>query len=227
MYQPLGSLGDCAVIPISYVEPLRANTGCLGSTKRAFDILVALVLLAILSPVMLLIAFAIRLDSRGVILFRQRRIGYGNIPFETLKFRTMRSDADGGGVLRQATRHDPRVTRVGMLLRRFSVDELPQLINVLRGDMSLVGPRPHAPGTRAGGKPFELVTPRYFARHLVRPGLTGLAQVRGLRGETETEDKLIRRVEADIEYIEHWSLWLDVKILARTVVAVFSTQNAY
>jgi lipopolysaccharide/colanic/teichoic acid biosynthesis glycosyltransferase len=111
------------------------------------------------------------------------------------------------------------VTPVGAFLRRLSLDEFPQLFNVLRGDMSLVGPRPHAPGTCAGGKPFELVTSFYPIRHRVRPGITGLAQVRGLRGQTETEEKLIRRVDADLEYIANWSLWLDFAVLARTVVS--------
>jgi lipopolysaccharide/colanic/teichoic acid biosynthesis glycosyltransferase len=108
-----------------------------------------------------------------------------------------------------------------------SIDEWPQLLNVLLGEMSLVGPRPHAPGTCAGATPFELVTPQYSARHRVRPGMTGLAQVRGLRGETETERKLLQRIAADLEYIEHWSVWLDVKILTRTGVSLFTTRNAY
>jgi polysaccharide biosynthesis protein PslA len=124
-------------------------------------------------------------------------------------------------------RHDKRVTRVGAFLRRHSLDELPQLVNVLRGDMSLVGPRPHAPGTRAGGTAFEMVTPHYAARHCVRPGITGLAQVRGWRGATETEQMLLRRVESDLEYIDTWSLWLDIGILARTVVSLFAARNAY
>ena len=127
----------------------------------------------------------------------------------------------------QATRHDRRVTRTGAFLRRYSLDEFPQLYNVLRGEMSLVGPRPHAPGTRAGGIPFEMVTPHYQARHRVLPGITGLAQIRGWRGETDTQEKLLRRVESDLEYIENWSLWLDVLILVRTVASVFNGRNAY
>ena len=176
---------------------------------------------------MLLIALAIRLESRGPALFRQRRIGFANVGFEMWKFRTMRHHASEPGRLTQATRHDKRVTRVGAFLRRTSLDELPQLFNVLRGDMSLIGPRPHAPGTCAGGKPFEMVTPHYAARHRVRPGLTGLAQVRGWRGETETEEKLLHRVESDLEYIDNWSLRLDVVILARTVAPVLARCNAY
>ena len=192
-----------------------------------FDIVFALLGLVVLSIPMLLIALAIRLESPGPALFRQRRIGFANVGFEMWKFRTMHRHASEPGRLTQATRHDKRVTRVGAILRRTSLDELPQLFNVLRGDMSLVGPRPHAPGTCAGGKPFEMVTPHYAARHRVRPGLTGLAQVRGWRGETETEAKLLRRVESDLEYIDNWSLWLDVVILARTVAPVLARCNAY
>jgi lipopolysaccharide/colanic/teichoic acid biosynthesis glycosyltransferase len=220
-------------IPISYRSlPYQHRGGCNGQTKRVIDTIGAALLIAILAIPMLLIAAAIRLDSPGPILFRQRRTGIGNVPFETLKFRTMQHRAGlhrAGrlGALRQTCRHDPRVTRVGAALRRTSLDELPQLFNVLRGEMSLVGPRPHAPGTCAGGKPFELVTPRYPARHEVRPGMTGLAQVRGLRGETESEEKLLQRVEADLEYIENWSLWLDLTILMRTAKTVFGTPNAY
>jgi lipopolysaccharide/colanic/teichoic acid biosynthesis glycosyltransferase len=190
------------------------------------DVALGAMLLAIFAPVMLVAAVLIRLSSPGPILFPQCRIGLGNAPFTMLKFRTMRHHAPHRGLLRQTIPHDPRVTWVGALLRRTSVDELPQLLNVLRGDMSLVGPRPHAPGTCAGGTLFELVTPYYAARHLVRPGLTGLAQVRGLRGPTETEDKLLARLAADLEYIANWSLWLDIRILCSTVVALFNARNA-
>ena len=207
--------------------PCLHRPGCNGLAKRLIDVLGAVLLIVILAVPMLAIALAVRLDSPGPILFRQKRIGYASRAFETLKFRTMWHCAAANGTLRQTCRHDTRVTRVGHFLRHTSMDELPQLFNVLRGDMSLVGPRPHAPGTRAGGKPFELVTPHYHLRHRVRPGMTGLAQVRGLRGETETEDLLLRRVESDLEYIESWSLWLDLMILLRTAKAVLGTQNAY
>jgi exopolysaccharide biosynthesis polyprenyl glycosylphosphotransferase len=220
--------GNLDLNPISYAEPLfAAAADCNGIAKRCIDIVLGLLALAVWAVPMLAIALLIRLDSPGPILFRQRRTGYRNLPFETLKFRTMHHHPPERGRLHQTTRHDPRVTRVGAFLRRLSLDELPQLFNVLRGDMSLVGPRPHAPGSCAGGTPFELVTPYYPVRHRVRPGITGLAQVRGLRGETETEDKLIRRVEADLEYIANWSLWLDFGLLARTVVSVVTDRNAY
>ena len=129
--------------------------------------------------------------------------------------------------LRQATRNDPRVTRVGALLRRLSLDEMPQLLNVLRGEMSIVGPRPHAPGTCAGGRLFEDVALRYDARHRVKPGMTGLAQVRGWRGETDTEDKLLNRLACDLEYIDTWSFRADLEIIWRTLFAVFRMRNAY
>lgn len=236
MYQPAGSpLGEADLLlptdltfPISYAgPPYWPIRGWRGAVKRAIDILFAILGLIVFAVPMLLAALLIRLESPGPVLFRQHRIGFANLGFEMWKFRTMREHPAAGGRLMQATRHDRRVTRFGAILRRTSFDEVPQLFNVLRGDMSLVGPRPHAPGTCAGGKPFELVTPHYPARHRMLPGLTGLAQVRGLRGATDTEAKLLRRVEADLEYIETWSLQLDLMILARTVVSVFAMRNAY
>lgn len=162
----------------------------------------------------------------GPALFRQRRIGHNGQPFDCWKFRTMYVHEQPDGELCQATANDARVTPIGAWLRRFSIDELPQFYNVLRGEMSLVGPRPHAPGTCAAGRPFEQVVPGYMRRHCVKPGLTGLAQVRGWRGETDTEDKLIRRIESDFEYIATWSLRLDLVVLLRTIPAFFAT-NAY
>jgi polysaccharide biosynthesis protein PslA len=222
---PISSIG---IAPLSCAESARSPIyGWHARTKRLIDIVIALVGLALFALPMLLAALLITLESPGPVLFRQRRIGLGNQSFEMLKFRTMYHATSSQVRLRQTCRHDPRVTRIGALLRRTSGDELPQLLNVLRGDMSIVGPRPHAPGTCAGGTPFELVTPYYRARHRVRPGLTGLAQVRGWRGETDTKEKLLHRLEADLEYIEHWSLWRDLTILARTVVSVLGMRNAY
>jgi exopolysaccharide biosynthesis polyprenyl glycosylphosphotransferase len=210
---------------------VRRATPCLlgrvSAVKRLEDMILAVLLLVLLAAPMLMIMLLIRLESPGPALFRQRRIGLDGIGFVMWKFRTMRCQARPDATLRQAQRDDPRVTRIGAWLRRLSFDELPQLVNVLRGEMSLVGPRPHAPGTCAGGRLFEQVAPRYAARHHVRPGMTGLAQVRGWRGETETEDKLQRRVESDLEYIETWSLWLDLVILARTAVVLMRPRNAY
>jgi len=220
--------GGAALPPMSFAGPPAPRFLGLASTvKRLEDMILATLLLALLAAPLLLIGLLIRLESRGPALFRQRRIGLDGTSFVMWKFRTMRCHPQPGGALRQARRGDPRVTRVGAWLRRLSFDELPQLANVLRGEMSLVGPRPHAPGTCAGGKPFEQISPRYAARHRVRPGITGLAQVRGWRGETETEDKLLRRVDSDLEYIETWSLWLDLAILARTAAVVLRMRNAY
>ncbi len=205
----------------------RPISGWNSVFKRGEDLLVGGLALVLCALPMLAIALAIRLDSPGPVLFRQKRTGFNNADFEMLKFRTMHHGAAEYTIRNQATRNDPRVTRVGAILRRTSLDELPQIINVLRGQMSAVGPRPHAPGTRAGSRPFEQVVDRYAARHRVKPGLTGLAQVRGLRGETGTEEKLVRRVESDLEYIETWSVWLDLVVLLRTLIIVLRMKNAY
>jgi lipopolysaccharide/colanic/teichoic acid biosynthesis glycosyltransferase len=191
------------------------------------DVAIAMLALTVLALPLLAVALLIRLDSPGPSLFRQRRIGRNGRAFVLLKFRTMRHRATDTAGIRQATRDDPRVTRIGGWLRRSSLDELPQLLNVLAGDMSLVGPRPHAPGTRAGHRLFEDVTQRYAARHLVRPGMTGLAQIRGWRGETDTEEKLLHRLECDLEYITTWSLSLDFAILWRTAFSLLRMRNAY
>lgn len=195
--------------------------------KRLMDMVLAAIALTFAAPFILIIALAIRLDSRGPVLFRQRRIGLHGAEFELLKFRTMQHQPAPAPLLLQTTPNDPRVTRIGAWLRRTSLDELPQLLNVLRGEMSLVGPRPHAPGTLAGGTPFELVTERYTTRHRVRPGMTGLAQIRGWRGPTPTREMLLRRLESDLEYIETCSLQLDLKILLLTAGAVLRMRNAY
>jgi exopolysaccharide biosynthesis polyprenyl glycosylphosphotransferase len=201
--------------------------GWTGLAKRAVDLLLGGVLLAAFALPMALLTVAIRLDSPGPVLFRQRRVGFQGRVFEMLKFRTMHHEPAQAPGCVQAVRDDPRVTRLGAFLRRTSLDELPQLFNVLRGEMSLVGPRPHAPGTSADGRVFEEVVPFYAGRHRVKPGITGLAQVRGLRGETRTEADVLARVEADYEYIARWSLGLDLLILLRTALAVLSMRNAY
>jgi lipopolysaccharide/colanic/teichoic acid biosynthesis glycosyltransferase len=194
--------------------------------KRIEDVALALLFLALAGLPMLLIGAVIRLTSPGPALFTQQRIGHHGVRFRMLKFRTMRHSGDSEAC-RQATRDDPRVTRIGALLRRSSFDELPQLLNVLAGTMSIVGPRPHAPGTCAAGRPFETITHRYAARHCVRPGMTGLAQVRGWRGETDTEEKLLHRVDSDLEYIATWSVAGDLAIVCRTIVTVLHMRNAW
>lgn len=195
--------------------------------KRLQDMILAPLLLLLLAPVMAVIAIAIRLDSPGPILFSQRRYGMGNKTFDVHKFRTMYVDATDHDCERQTSRGDPRVTRVGAILRRFSLDELPQLFNVLRGDMSIVGPRPHAVSTKAEGQLFEEAVATYMARHHVKPGITGWAQVNGWRGETDSLIKITKRVEHDLYYIGNWSLMLDLSILLRTAAAVFKGDNAY
>lgn len=219
---------------VSYATPLYRRraavpplAGWQSRAKRIIDVAVALLTLAVHLPLLIPVAIAIKLDSPGPVMFCQRRIGLHGRTFELLKFRTMYHRPPERGGLRQTCPHDPRVTRIGALLRRTSFDELPQLWNVVRGDMSLVGPRPHAPGTCAAGLPFEAVDDRYELRHCIRPGMTGLAQVRGWRGQTDTEEKLRRRVDCDLEYIAHWSLWLDCAILTRTLLTIALMRNAY
>jgi polysaccharide biosynthesis protein PslA len=194
--------------------------------KRCFDVAVASVLLVLLAPGLVLIAIAIRVTSSGPILFRQSRYGFESRPFEILKFRTMYLDASDPSGVTQTRNGDPRVTRVGRLLRRSSLDELPQLWNVLRGDMSLVGPRPHVPGMLAGGKLYEELVPYYFERHRMRTGITGLAQVNGLRGSTIDPVVATARVDQDLEYIQHWSFALDIRILWQTFRREFLTGSA-
>jgi lipopolysaccharide/colanic/teichoic acid biosynthesis glycosyltransferase len=194
--------------------------------KRLFDIGVAAVALLCLLPVWIGTAIAIRLDSSGPVLFKQVRIGRGNQMFRMFKFRSMYVQGLDGAGHRSTSRDDNRVTSVGRFIRRTSLDELPQLINVLKGDMSIVGPRPHALGSRAADKLFWEVDRRYWDRHAAKPGLTGLAQVRGFRGATLVEDDLKNRLQADLEYLENWSIWRDLKIIFLTVRVILH-RNAF
>jgi Undecaprenyl-phosphate glucose phosphotransferase len=191
--------------------------------KRVFDIVVASALLIAAAPVLALIALAIKLDSPGPVLFRQRRNGFNQREFRVFKFRTM-TTLDDGDVVRQAQVNDSRVTRMGRFLRRTNLDEVPQLLNVIAGDMSLVGPRPHAV---AHNNEYEERIRLYARRHNVKPGITGWAQVNGLRGETSTIDKMARRVEHDLYYIDHWSVPFDLKIILMTLFSPRSYRNAY
>ncbi|RMX03537.1 undecaprenyl-phosphate glucose phosphotransferase [Corticibacter populi] len=195
--------------------------------KRIEDLLIAGILTLLLAPLMLLIAIWIKLDSRGPVLFRQKRYGYNNHLIEVFKFRTMFVDQTDADADQQTTRDDPRVTRAGHFLRKSSLDELPQLFNVLQGTMSMVGPRPHAKATKAAGVLFEEAVQEYSARHRVKPGITGWAQIHGFRGETDTIEKIQHRVTYDLEYIETWSIWLDLSILCRTIPAVLFQKEAY
>ena len=217
------STDDRAGIPLLKVwqDPIP---GWHRFAKLGVDYVLALSLLLLLAPVLLIIAVAIRLDSPGPILFRQERVGYNNRVFEILKFRTMYHHQWRRGPVVQACRNDPRVTRAGWFLRRTSLDELPQLLNVLNGTMSLVGPRPHA---LSHNTDFSRAVNGYFVRHKVRPGITGWAQVNGLRGEIDTSEKLQARVAHDTHYAENWSLLLDLRILITTVFLVLFQRGAY
>jgi putative colanic acid biosysnthesis UDP-glucose lipid carrier transferase len=207
----------------------RPMSGWDSVIKSLEDYVLASILVVVFAPLLLAIAAAIKLDSRGPVLFRQKRLGFNNQVIDVYKFRSMHAEAghaEAGGAARtrQATQNDPRVTRVGGVLRRWSLDELPQLFNVLNGTMSLVGPRPHA---LDHNEDFARQIRGYFARHRVKPGITGLAQVRGYRGATDTPEKLEGRVRNDIFYVDNWSLSFDVQILLRTFVICLVGKNAY
>jgi len=195
--------------------------------KRAFDLTFGLLALLALMPIMVGAAIAIKLDSRGPIFFRQKRYGFNNELIDVWKFRSMYVDQADADAARLVTRGDPRVTRVGRFIRRTSIDELPQLFNVIAGTLSLVGPRPHALSAKADNQLYEQVVDSYFARHRVKPGVTGWAQINGWRGETDTSDKIERRVECDLYYIENWSIAFDLYILFATPLRLLSSENAY
>jgi polysaccharide biosynthesis protein PslA len=188
------------------------------AAKRVLDFAVSATALLVLLPIFLMIAAAIKWESKGPVFFTQERWGRGGRLIRIFKFRSMRTDlCDASGVA-QTRRNDPRVTRIGAMLRKTNLDELPQLINILIGDMSLVGPRCHVPGMLAAGMLYEDLVKDYHIRHLVRPGLTGLAQYRGLRGPTDREDLARARFTSDVEYIRTFNVWMDIKILVGTFV---------
>lgn len=221
--RPIVMLGDLPVMTL-FERPI---SGLDRIIKRIEDLLILLLIAPVAIPLLALTALAVRLDSPGPIFFRQEREGFNNKRFHIWKFRSMRVEKLEYDAITQATKDDARITRFGKFMRRTSLDELPQLINVLTGEMSMIGPRPHAPSTRAGGRLFGDVVASYAARHNVKPGITGWAQVRGWRGPTDTEEKLLRRLEHDLHYIENWSLGFDLYILLRTVWAVLFPRNAY
>ena len=195
--------------------------------KSLFDRVVGTATLVALLPLMLGVAMAVRLTSPGPILFRQKRYGFNNEGIEVYKFRSMYADQSDFSASRQVTRGDPRVTPVGRFIRKTSLDELPQLFNVIKGELSLVGPRPHALEAKAANTLYDQVVDGYFARHKVKPGITGWAQINGWRGETDTSDKIQRRVEHDLYYIENWSILFDIQILLATPLSLTKTKNAY
>lgn len=195
--------------------------------KNVEDRLFGLALLILAAPVMALVALAVRLESKGPILFRQKRLGFNNELIEVCKFRSMYTDMSDAAAAKLVTKDDPRVTRVGRFIRKTSLDELPQLFNVFRGEMSIVGPRPHALQAKAGDELYHDAVRSYFARHKVKPGITGWAQVNGWRGETDTLEKIEQRVEHDMHYINHWSVLLDLYIIIVTPFSLIGGKNAY
>jgi Undecaprenyl-phosphate glucose phosphotransferase len=195
--------------------------------KSVFDRVVAAILCVALAPVMIAVGLAVRLESKGPMLFKQKRYGFNNELIEVYKFRSMYTDRCDANAVKLVTKDDPRVTRVGRFIRKTSLDELPQLFNVVKGQLSLVGPRPHALQAKAEDRLYDDVVDGYFARHRVRPGITGWAQINGWRGETDTSEKIERRVEHDLYYIENWSIWFDIYILAMTPVALADSKSAY
>jgi Undecaprenyl-phosphate glucose phosphotransferase len=216
-------VGNVAMIDL--LEKPIADWGSVS--KWAFDKIVGVLALILLAPLMLTVAAAIKFDSRGPALFRQKRYGFNNELIEVFKFRSMYTDRCDANATKLVTKDDPRVTRVGRFIRKTSMDELPQLFNVILGNLSLVGPRPHALEAKAAGDLYDEVVDGYFARHKVKPGITGWAQINGWRGETDTPEKIQKRVECDIYYIENWSLLLDTYILLKTPFALLKSENAY
>ncbi len=216
-------VGNVAMIDL--LEKPTADWG--GVTKWVFDKVVGTIALLLLAPVMLAVAVVIKLDSRGPVLFRQKRHGFNNELIEIFKFRSMYVERCDENATKLVSKDDPRVTRVGRFIRKTSLDELPQLLNVISGSLSLVGPRPHALQAKAAGRLYAAVVDGYFGRHKVKPGIAGWAQIHGWRGETDTPEKIQKRVEHDIYYIENWSLLLDAYILFKTPFALLKSDNAY
>jgi Undecaprenyl-phosphate glucose phosphotransferase len=205
----------------------RPLSGWDAIVKSMVDRAIALCALILLSPVMAAVALAVKWESKGPAIFRQKRFGFNNELVEVFKFRSMYTDMADAGAAKLVTKDDPRVTRVGRIIRKTSLDELPQLFNVLIGTLSLVGPRPHATQAKAAGTLYDEVVDGYFARHKVKPGITGWAQINGWRGETDTREKIEQRVKHDLDYIDRWSIWFDLYILAKTPLALLKSENAY
>ncbi len=213
--------GHCVMQVASGPLDLRSR-----GLKRLMDLLIVVPAIVFMTPLLLIVALAVKLDSPGPVFFRQQRLGRNNRLFDMYKFRSMRADESDASGARSASRDDDRITRVGRFIRATSIDELPQFINVLHGDMSVIGPRPHALGSLAGIERFWDVDQRYWHRHALKPGITGLAQIRGFRGATLERDDLVKRLQADLEYLSEWSIWKDVTILFATLRVVVH-RNAF
>nr|WP_321457454.1 undecaprenyl-phosphate glucose phosphotransferase [uncultured Cohaesibacter sp.] len=216
-------VGNLPTVPV-FSKPI-ANWG--GVLKRVFDVVVASLAIIALSPILIGTAIAIKLDSKGPIIFRQKRLGFNNEKVLIYKFRSLYHDQADKNAKKSVTKNDSRVTKVGRFIRKSSIDELPQLFNVLFGSLSLVGPRPHVAHQETNNRLFEEVADGYMARHKVKPGITGWAQIHGWRGEIDNDEKLKQRVQHDIYYIENWSLALDLYILAATPFKIFNQDGAY
>jgi polysaccharide biosynthesis protein PslA len=216
-------LGTVPVLTL-WQRPLRDMSQVV---KRAEDLVLSIVAVVVLSPILLIAAVLVRLSSPGPVLFVQPRVGFNNETINVFKFRTMYANMVDLGARKTTTRYDPRVTPVGRILRRFSIDELPQLLNVLQGSMSLVGPRPHGTEMMVGDRFYHEAVRGYAGRHRIKPGITGYAQVKGLRGEVRTIERAKRRIELDKHYVDHWSFWLDMWILFATLRAVLFDSDAY
>lgn len=214
---------DLKGIPVISVFDTPINNTTARLLKRSEDLVLSLVILILISPILLIVSLLIKTTSPGPVIFKQKRYGLNGQEIKVYKFRSMTTQ-DNGSVVKQATKNDTRITPVGGFLRRTSLDELPQFINVLQGKMSIVGPRPHAV---AHNEEYRQLVPKYMQRHLVKPGITGWAQINGWRGETDTLEKMEKRVEYDLHYINNWSLWLDIKIIVLTIFKGFINKNAY
>jgi len=214
---------DLKGIPIISVFDTPINNTTARLIKRSEDFMLSLVILILISPILLVVSILIKATSPGPVIFKQKRYGLNGQQIKVYKFRSMTTQ-DNGSVIKQATKNDARITPIGGFLRRTSLDELPQFINVLQGKMSIVGPRPHAV---AHNEEFRQLVPKYMQRHLVKPGITGWAQINGWRGETDTLEKMEKRIEYDLHYINNWSLWLDIKIIILTIFKGFINKNAY
>lgn len=216
-------IGDVPFLP-AFDKPMSDWNSAL---KVIEDRVIAALALVCLSPLFAIIAVLVKTGSPGPVFFRQTRFGFNNEPVSVYKFRSMYTDQSDAKAAKLVTKDDPRVTPIGRFIRKTSIDELPQLFNVLSGELSLVGPRPHAMQAKAGGIVYDEVVEGYFARHKMKPGITGWAQIHGWRGETDTIDKLEARVEHDLYYIDNWSLALDIYILLKTPLSLLNTKNAY
>jgi putative colanic acid biosynthesis UDP-glucose lipid carrier transferase len=220
----IASLGSASTLQVMY-RPFKGSQGVL---KQLEDYVIALVALLLLSPIMLAAALAIRLEEPGPIFFKQWRPGFGQKPFAIYKFRTMKVNPLDDATIGTTGRNDPRITRIGAILRRLSIDELPQLLNVLKGEMSIVGPRPYVADMLVGNERFANLVRQYAARHRIRPGLTGYAQAYGMRSHAlRSPDNARKSIEMDIYYITHWSLWLDIKIMVRTAFAGLAGKHVF